>query len=254
MIPLRSRKCATPETSWHEPSGKIPRSVNVVQELRDQLRKVGWAELDSSCSGDMLGVARQLGRLGPSRPGGELVDRLVPLAQSQAHPRSMSVVFGKGPFPFHTDLAHFLNPPRFVLIRAERSDGISRQTLLQDFQSLDLALATRQLLAHGPFFVRGGHRPFLCSISDRVPGSTAEIVRYDGCCMVPASSSAHRAALVLMQKMSEVEPVRIDWYRGRTIVIDNWRVLHARAAAPLGLFSEARVLQRVLVWANKRRH
>jgi len=235
------------------PSGKIPLSVNVVAELRNRLREVGWAELDSACAGDVLDLAWQLGRPGPSRPGGEMVDHLIPLARSQAHLRSMSAVFGKGAFPFHTDLAHFSDPPRFVLIRAERVDGIARQTLLQDFRSLELTQTTRQLLAHGPFFIRGGHRPFLCAIADRVPGSAEEIVRYDGCCMTPASSSARRAELALTQKMSEAEPVRIEWYRGRTIVIDNWRVLHARAATPLGSDSEARVLERVLVWASKRR-
>lgn len=226
--------------------------MTAVARIKERLREVGWTELDSACVGEVLDLARQLGSLGPSRPQGQLVDRLTPLARTQAHPRSMSAVFGRGAFPLHTDLAHFSCPPRFVLVRAEKVNRVARQTLLQDFQRLELTLTDRQLLAHGPFWTRGGHRPFLSAIYDRIPGSTEGIVRYDGCCMTPASSAARRAESVLTRKTSEVEAIRIDWYRGRTIVFDNWRILHARAAAPLDYLSEERVLERVLVWTSER--
>ena len=160
----------------------------------------------------------------------------------------MSAVFGKGAFPFHTDLAHFASPPRFVILRAERADPTGRETLLHDHRLLSLTPAERQTFAHGPFFVRGGHRPFLSSILDRALGSTGVVLRYDPCCMTPATPSAHTAELLLTKKTTDLDPVRIEWFPGRTIVLDNWRVLHARAAPRQALQRDTRILQRVLVW------
>ena len=188
----------------------------------------------------LLHLATTLGHPSPSRPAGQVLDRLVPLARAQAHPRSMSAVFGEGAFPFHTDLAHYPCPPRFVLLRAAQTDRMVRPTLLHDSRRLPLTPTERQLLSHGPFLTRGGRRPFLSTIVDRVPRLSDAVVRYDGCCMTPASSSARTAELLLARKMDEREPVRINWYYGQTIVLDNWRVLHARAPAHPGSLPENR--------------
>ena len=67
--------------------------------------------------------------------------------------------------------------------------------------------------------------------------------------MTPASPSASGAALLLRKKTSAIGPVRINWFPGRTIVLDNWRVLHARAAPRVALPRDTRILQRILVWA-----
>ena len=222
--------------------------VSTVAELQDRLRHIGWVDVDIVNDGDMLALAADLGRPGPSRPRGPLLDRLVPLSPTDAHPRSMSAVFGKGPFPFHTDLAHSSFPPRFVLLRAEQADDSGRQTVLHDLQRLPLTPTDRQLLAHGPFFVRGGRRPFLSSILDQVPRLMTTFLRYDPCCMTPASPSGHDAVLLLKEKTSAVDPVRIEWLPGRTVVLDNWRVLHARTAPRLTRRRNTRILQRILVW------
>lgn len=222
--------------------------MSTVAELHDRLRHLGWTDIDLACNGDLLTLAADLGRPGPSRPRGSVLDRLVPLTPTEAHPQSMSAVFGKGALPFHTDLAHSSSPPRFVLLRAERANPTGRETLLHDLRRLSLTPAERQLLAHGPFFVRGGTRPFLSSILNRDPGSTDVVLRYDPCCMTPATPSARTAELLLAQKTTGLDPVRIEWFPGRTIVLDNWRVLHARAAPRLAPQRDTRILQRVLVW------
>ena len=231
-------------------SANILVAVPVASQLHDRLSHVGWAEVVARSANDLLQLATKLGRPGPSRPTGPILDRLIPLSRTQAHPRSMSAIFGEGAFPFHTDLAHYSSPPRFVLLRAAQAAGMVRPTLLQDFQRLPLTSTDHQLLAHGPFLTRSGPRPFLSAIVDRVPGLPAVVIRYDGCCMTPASSSARTAELLLARKMNELEPVQIDWHRGRTIVLDNWRVLHARASTQPSSYPETRVLQRILVWPS----
>lgn len=220
-------------------------------QLRDRLLHIGWAETRLGSDRDLLELAADLGRPGPSRPKGPLVDRLVPLTSSQAHPRSMSRVFGEGLFPFHTDLAHSSSPPRFVLLRAEHADHTGCQTLLHDLKRLPLTSADYQLLVHSPFLVRGGSRPFLSAILNRAPRSRDVIIRYDPCCMTPASRPARNAQLLLTRKTTEVRPVQIAWYRDRTIVLDNWRVLHARTPAHRVRFQgRVRTLRRVLVWST----
>ena len=223
--------------------------------LEDRLRHVGWAEGVAANAAELLRVARYLGEPGPSRPGATLVDHLVPMTRAAARRRSMSAVFGDQAFPFHTDLAHHYTPPRFVLLRAEQAEGgIVRPTLLLDYYRLQLTLSDQQRLAHSPFLVRGGDHPFLCAIADRTDrtsGSPDLVIRYDGCCMTPASLSARAAQRLLTQETDCVPPIRIEWRLGRTIVFDNWRILHGRALNSSPLQPERRVLQRVLVWPRR---
>lgn len=134
------------------------------------------------------------------------------------------------------------------MLRAEHTDASRRHTLLHDLRLLSLTPSERHALAHGSFVVHGGHRPFLTSILDRAPGSPDVVLRYDPCCMTPATPSAQTAALLLMKKTTNLDPVTIEWFPGRTVVLDNWRVLHARAAPRRALQRDARTLQRILVW------
>ena len=202
-------------------------------QLHARLGHVGWASVRVSDADHLLHLATTLGHPSPSRPAGQVLDRLVPLAKAQAHPRSMSAVFGEGAFPFHTDLAHYPCPPRFVLLRAAQTDRIARPTLLHDSRRLPLTPTERQLLSHGPFLTRGWSpavffpQSLTGFLGCRMPSSGTTV-----CCMTPASSSARTAELLLARKMDEREPVRINWYYGQTIVLDNWRVLHARAPGP----------------------
>lgn len=64
---------------------------------------------------------------------GEFVQHLVPRATST--PNTYSGIFGLGRFPFHTDLAHWRRPPRYLMLRCVKGfDDVP--TLLLDGRSV----------------------------------------------------------------------------------------------------------------------
>src|SRR6266550_6095053 len=48
---------------------------------------------------------------------GDSVHQLVPTTRESATPNTYSGIYGLGQFPFHTDLAHWRNPPRYIMLR-----------------------------------------------------------------------------------------------------------------------------------------
>src|SRR5437870_11066822 len=51
------------------------------------------------------------------------VQALMPRRIEASTPNLYSGQFGCGAFPFHTDLAHWFLPPRFILLRCRRGDA-----------------------------------------------------------------------------------------------------------------------------------
>lgn len=71
------------------------------------------------------GIASLLGESVTGRYGRK-VEPLIPTTQAAANAKSLSVVHGLGSFPMHTDGAHRLQPPRFVVLVCARSSIIFR--------------------------------------------------------------------------------------------------------------------------------
>lgn len=158
---------------------------------------------------------------------GAIVQRLVPRRAST--PNTYSGIFGMGLFPFHTDLAHWPIPPRFLLLRCLKGypeiptllfDGmIATATIGADTLSRAVVTSRRP--------VAGEMR--LLRILDRREGKIA--IRWDEVFLKPASRIGKQVfddmcALIASQKPKPV--ALID--DGDTAVIDNWRMLHARPA------------------------
>lgn len=90
-------------------------------------------------------VANALGQ--PMTPWeGGLIQELVPRASST--PNTYSGIFGLDSFPFHTDLAHWRLPPRYVLLRCVRGFA-DVPTLLLDGRAL-IDIVTLDVLGSGP--------------------------------------------------------------------------------------------------------
>lgn len=178
----------------------------------------------------------------PSRVGGPLVDVLTPRATGGAPERSMSKRFGPGRFPPHTDGAYIPQCPRWLVLRAVEvsSDAPSTElwpVVVSDFSARDLEVLGR------PLWSVHGRRPFLAPILDCHPNGSA-LFRFDSCCMMPRTRSAARVQAAMLEAITQRPPHLVNWELGRTIVIDNWQVLHARPDCSL---ATTRVLERVLV-------
>jgi L-asparagine oxygenase len=211
--------------------------------LRSALDRKGWAVTQIARTNDLLALAESLGEITPSWSGGPVVDELRPKSESEAAPHSLSGMHGLGAFPYHTDAAHHILPPRFVLLRLASRTPTSRRTLLAPIPGR-LPQRDRDVLEHDVWLVDGGRGRFLTSILARPEGGADDLIRFDEGCMRPADREFGAGRETILRLLENRERA-VTWSPTKTLVLDNWRTLHAREDAVT--VNEDRVLERVLV-------
>lgn len=186
-------------------------------------------------------VAAKLGEvltLGTSSP----VHSLVPRVQDQATPNTYSGNFGHGVFPFHTDLAHWRMPPRYLMLRC--IVGFAEvPTLLLDGRQLVESVGLQELRRAivRPRRRVKGELPLLKLCQDR---NGEDTIRWDSLFLVPASGAAKHAMALFRDAIAEASPLSFGLTEpADTLVIDNWRMLHARGAIREGC--AGRLIERV---------
>src|SRR5216683_3027898 len=83
--------------------------------LRDGWFKSTVTEMGHEMHSAPENIAKLLGKPVTGRAG-QKIEPLIPKEQAMANAKSLSVVHGLGSFPMHTDGAHRLQPPRFVVL------------------------------------------------------------------------------------------------------------------------------------------
>jgi hypothetical protein len=154
------------------------------------------------------------------RPGIEVIR---PTTQIDAAPHSLSRLYGEGIFPFHTDGAHWLTPPRLMVLLCVKDDQ-HRPTLLLP-SSILKTIETH--LKDAVFLVKTGRRSFYAS--PVLPMGFPNI-RLDCDCMIPMNAQARE----VVSRISAVDlhsAQWVEWKPGRILVVDNWRILHGRAGS-----------------------
>jgi L-asparagine oxygenase len=210
------------------------------QEIRDTIRKNGYMFLTSHRPNDsVVEIAKNFGKpMAPWEDG--LVQTLLP--RTEAAPNSYSGIYGLGHFPFHSDLAHWSAPPRYLLLRCVTGYA-DIPTLLVDGRDLIDAI-TLDILARAIFKPR---RPRDGSVSLlRLCESIEDTVRirWDEVFLKPASKIGEVADLRIREWLSTCKPIVLSLARPHdTLLIDNWRMLHARS--PILPGRENREIQRV---------
>ncbi len=184
-------------------------------------------------------IVSELGR--PLTPWqGGLLQELVP--RDIATPNTYSGMYGLDRFPFHTDLAHWRRPPRYLLLRCLK--GYSDvPTLLLDgqaiFETAMLGIFTRAIFK--PRRPLGGMYSLLRLCT---PIDSGYCFRWDENFLRPASKIGEIARQHITELLPKCDPLSIALVRtGDTLLIDNWRMLHARSLIPTG--REDRRIQRV---------
>jgi hypothetical protein len=217
--------------------------ITADRALRATVDRRGWAVTDVRSTADLLLLADSFGQITPSRTDGPAVDELRPKPSSEAQPRSLSALHGLGAFPFHTDAAHHSIPPRYVLLRFASGSPSARKTLVAPIPRR-LAQRDRRSLEHDVWLVDGGRGRFLTSILSHPDGRSCDMFRFDEGCMRPADRVFGAARAVMFHVLANHSRA-IEWIPARTVVLDNWRTLHAREGAPAE--DAERVLERVMV-------
>lgn len=173
--------------------------------------------------------------------GGTVVQRLVPREVST--PNTYSGLFGLGRFPFHTDLAHWRLPPRYLVLRCVRGYA-DIPTLLLDGRSLvdavSLDILRRSVVR--PRRPRSGEMRLLRLWQSGNGGE--DLLRWDEVFLKPASRIGAFAFGRIREELQTVAPMEVAMVdAGDTLVIDNWRMLHSRPPVTPG--REDRCLDRV---------
>jgi len=193
-----------------------------LEDLAAQALKTGWA----SGSGSLALLRLSAQSLGWSevtfRSTDPPVTSLRPLDSGEAQPNSLSSRYGKAAQPLHTDGAHLAEPPDFVLLAAEKASKVA--TLLWRCEIIHYQLPSYNDLLHGVFLVRNGSESFF-----RTAASGLNL-RYDPGCMVPCDQRSRHAASFFAAATKSMAEHHWD-APGKVLLIDNRRVLHARASA-----------------------
>jgi L-asparagine oxygenase len=217
----------------------------IVPELKRDIKAQGFAlfsQLEPNL--DTIDVADALGT--PLTPwAGGLVQTLQPKATST--PNTYSGNFGLDRFPFHTDLAHWRVPPRYLILRCKVGYR-DVPTLMLDGRTLTEDIS-RNVLARAifkPRRPRNGTFDLLPLLQAGADGDS--LLRWDEIFLKPASRIGETADAAVRSWLAEAEPLSVSLQLpGDTLVIDNWRMLHARSPIPSG--REDRSIERVYLGA-----
>ena len=131
--------------------------------LRDGWFKSTVTEMGHAMHSAPENIARRLGDPVRGRAG-QKIEALIPTEQARANAKSLSVVHGLGSFPMHTDGAHRLQPPRFVVLVCASPGKSPVTTTLIRFRDLQVSASEQAGLEAAPFLVRNGRRSFYSTI------------------------------------------------------------------------------------------
>jgi hypothetical protein len=208
-----------------------------------QLKQYGYCELFTDYN-EFLTIGGRLGTIIPSRVNGPLVDQLVPKKKEEAHPNSLSRQFGLMELPFHNDGAYFYIPPHYIVLRYV--DGIMEPTptmiipILECLQEKDI-----ENLKSDIWIVKGRTFNFYSSILNNAATVDDRMIRFDVGCMKPAYKDSCVRDIINGLAYSD-NLIHINWRKGLTLILDNWKILHARPAVREEE-SNFRTIQRMII-------
>lgn len=206
----------------------------------------GWAVLQGPSSRlDLVRIAHAIGE--PVRGLGDSdLEVLKPKAMKDARPNTTSGIHGLDAFPLHTDMAHWPVPPRFLAMRPRKAI-VGVPTQLLDYEAIKLDAHTNALLRRSVWRISRVRRPYLCSVYFDYHGQSG--IRWDTCTMIPhgqIATDVRPRVLELIDDAFRNKRAEHCWSSANEVlVINNWRVLHARPAIPES--AVGREIERVLI-------
>jgi alpha-ketoglutarate-dependent taurine dioxygenase len=193
-------------------------------------------------------VLNHLGSLVPHQRTNLWHNDLIPLTNERARPGSMSSFVGTGEQPSHTDGAHMLVPPRYLVFYCLDPGESPCHTNLWITSQKALLLSRPRILTEATWvFNDGVQDPFYAPITEARGGLVR--VRFDPFCMCAAPSSCGTVSSAEVTLLSYTSFVRIEWSTSSMLIIDNWRCLHARGAG--AALAPSRRLRRWTIGAQR---
>lgn len=201
------------------------------RSIKSDVTRKGYAFVrDSYPASETAAVADMLGKP-MALWEGRLVHDLIPRRSST--PNTYSGIYGLDRFPFHSDLAHWRMPPRYLLLRCVTGYA-DVPTLLIDGRTL-IEAVTLDILSRAIFKQRRPRDGRLSLLRLCEHTDDCHRLRWDEVFLKPASKIGEIADLRVRDWLAHCKPLSIGLARaGDTLIIDNWRMLHARSPIPTG--------------------
>ena len=193
------------------------------------LKENGWAEFSSGSSDlELISIASDIGNL-LKHPNGQNVFTLKAKLENNSVKGSFSNRHGLNDFPLHTDTAFYKKPARYILMHSIKP-SICDTTLLPKIAFWDLMTnSDKKKAERSIYLVNTNREKFYTSFIFRE--NKEEGVKYDPSCMSPFNKNAKDFDLIFSEILSEVLPININWSENKTLIIDNWNILHGRKSA-----------------------
>lgn len=212
----------------------------MTHSFKEVIARHGYAFVNEYCPGASTpAVANSLGKALTPWEGG-LVQDLVP--RSFAPPNTYSGIYGLDRFPFHTDLAHWRTPPRYLLLRCLTGYQEVATHLIDGYSIVDTV--TPDVLTRAIFKPRRPRNGELALLRLCAPTDEGFCFRWDEVFLRPASRIGDIAVGRVKEELRRCGQLSISLVKaGDTLLIDNWRMLHSRSPIPIEI--EDRKIQRI---------
>ncbi|MCG7935723.1 MAG: TauD/TfdA family dioxygenase [Candidatus Thiodiazotropha taylori] len=189
--------------------------------------------------GSILDVEKYLPNAGIGK-----IQRLNPKEPSKELINQYSGSYGLDEFPFHSDLAHWQIPPRYLLLRCIRGykDVLTNLLPLSVFEKI---IEKKYLKFALVYPRRKSGVQTICPMSIKFKTSGDVGVRWDLLFLQPLNAPAREAYKIMLSAPwdeKEIIPACLE-KPGDTLIIDNWKMLHNRTTVPFS--SQNREIERV---------
>lgn len=151
--------------------------------------------------------------------------------QHDAPPNTYSGIYGLNEFPFHSDMAYWRIPPRYLMLRCVKGHaGVATLLIKGDeiVERVGKGKLVRALVK--PRRPVKGSLPLLSMFRPEA-ASRRFLLRWDEKFIVPASTGSAETVASTNRAILEATKVSVSLSEpGDTLWIDNWRMLHGRSA------------------------
>ena len=200
-----------------------------VSTIRADLNTLGFHYESDVPPASLLDIGTALGTPTPDHRDTEPLRLIRPQMVDAARPNTLSSRYGMASFPFHTDVAYWRVPARFLLLHCVSPGSGHRPTLLIDSSAFTLSSADQDHLSNDVWRI-DTRNPCLCTVV-ATSAKRVTTLRYDPACMIPATRRASRTQEILNACLRDAHPTAINWQSGDLLILDNSRMLHARGSA-----------------------
>ena len=207
------------------------------RQLLRNLEEKGYAFFSSDSNQSMVDIAQRFGTIFkvPTMP---LVQTLTPRLRDYEGENTYSGNFGVDEFPYHTDLAHWYIPPRYLFLRCV-SPVADVVTKIIDSKKICEDIKP-------DIFSRSHFKPRkkLDRTTNILKIKDGDIFRWDSVFIEPANDIAKSLKSLIEERTSSTKGLNILLDRaGDCLLIDNWRILHGRSS--VNNESMGRIIERV---------